>query len=335
MKLVLQPVVAALSVSLLMFSSTPVFAQTYALPPEGTDVIGSVDYVYAKHEDTLADIARDSGLGYEEIVRSNPDIDPWLPGEGVKVVLPTQYVLPQAPREGIVVNVSEMRLYYYPKPAQGELPQVVTYPISVGRVDWATPLGLTKIVSKRKDPTWRPPDSILAEHAADGNPLPRVVPPGPDNPLGKFALNLSIPGYLIHGTNKPAGVGMQVTHGCIRMYPESIEALFLSVDVGVKVRLVDQPYKVGWLGDALYLEVHAALSQNADTKKLSKTPVVKAIIGATKVREASIEWARLASIIERADGMPVTISLSSSEGPADIEETQDFEDAQELVLLKP
>jgi len=330
MKLELQTVLAAFFVSLLIFTSTSVFAHSYALPPEGTDVIGSVDYVYAKHEDTLADIARDWGLGYEEIVRSNPDLDPWLPGAGVKVVLPTQYVLPQAPREGIVVNVSEMRLYYYPKPAQGEPPQVVTYPISVGRVDWATPLGLTAIVSKRKDPTWRPPASILAEHAADGNPLPRVVPPGPDNPLGKFALNLSIPGYLIHGTNKPAGVGMQVTHGCIRMYPENIEALFLSVDVGVKVHLVDQPYKVGWLDGVLYLEVHQALGQGPDTNVSNKTPVVKAIIQATKEREANIEWARLSSIVERADGMPVTISLLSGESPEDSEDA-----SQEVVLLEP
>lgn len=305
--------IAALLLYLLLISTS--FAQTFPLPPAETDVIGEVDYVYAKYEDTLADIARDWGLGYEEIVRANPDIDPWLPGAGVKVILPTQYVLPRAPREGIIVNVSEMRLYYFPKPANEEPAQVITYPISVGRVDWATPLGLTKIVSKRKDPTWRPPASILKEHAEDGDPLPNVVPPGPDNPLGKFALNLGIPGYLIHGTNKPAGVGMQVTHGCMRLYPENIKSLFESVDVGVKVRLVDQPYKVGWLDNMLYIEVHEALGKVSGDDAVDKTPAVKAIIDATAEREANIEWARLSLVVDRANGLPVPISLPPSKIP--------------------
>jgi len=328
MKIILQTILVVLLVSLLTVST--VFAQTFALPPAGTDVIGKIDYIYAKYEDTLADIARDWGLGYEEIVRSNPDVDPWLPGAGTKVTLPTQYVLPQAPREGIVVNISEMRLYYYPKALKDAPRQVVTYPISVGRVDWATPLGLTKIVSKRKDPTWRPPVSIRKEHAEQGDPLPAVVPPGPDNPLGKFALNLDMPGYLLHGTNKPAGVGMQVTHGCIRLYPENIEALFASVDVGVKVRLVDQPYKVGWLNDKLYLEVHEALEQDPDNNNgSSKTPVVKAIIDATKEREASIEWARLSLIVDRANGMPVVISLAAAEKPGQVVMPE------KVVMLEP
>lgn len=292
-----------------------VAANTYDLPADGSDVIGKVDYVYAKYEDTLSDIAREWGLGYEEIVRANPDVDPWLPGAGTKIILPSQFVLPQAPREGIVINISEMRLYHYLKAEKDQPAQVVTYPISVGRVDWSTPLGLTKIVRKRKDPTWIPPVSIREEHAADGDPLPKVVPPGPDNPLGKFALNLGIPGYLIHGTNRPAGVGMQVTHGCIRLYPENIEALFASVDLGIKVRLVDQPYKVGWHKDKLYIEVHEALSKNPEDDGVNKTPVVKAIIDATQEREANIEWARLSSIVDRADGMPVTISLGSAAKP--------------------
>ena len=310
MKKILLLACAVLFVSPLTFSAA--LAQVFNLPSDGSDVIGEVDYVYAKYDDTLLDIAREWGVGYEEIVSANPDLDPWLPGAAAKVILPTQYVLPQAPREGIVVNVSEMRLYFYPEAKEGEPRQVITYPISVGRVDWSTPLGLTKVVKKRKDPTWRPPASIRKEHEADGDPLPEVVPPGPDNPLGKFALNLGIPGYLIHGTNRPAGVGMQVTHGCIRLYPENIESLFESVDVGVKVRLVDQPYKVGWLNDTLYLEVHQALGKDPDKEVSNKTPVVKAIIDATQEREANIEWARLASIVSRADGMPATISLSSN-----------------------
>lgn len=286
-------------------------AKTYDLPADGSDVIGSTDYVYATYEDTLPDIARRHGLGYEEIVKANPGVDPWLPGEATKVVLPTQYVLPQAPREGIVVNISEMRLYYYPPAKNGQPRQVVTYPISIGRVDWQTPLGLTQIVSKRKNPTWYPPESIRKEHAEAGDPLPAVVGPGPDNPLGQHALNLGISGYLIHGTNKPAGVGMQVTHGCIRLYPENMETLFSAVDVGVKVRLVDQPYKVGWHEGRLYLEAHGAIGKSAVEPQTAKnnTPVVKAIIAATEQRAANIEWSKLGSIIDRADGIPVPISI--------------------------
>jgi len=192
-------------------------AATYVLPPADVDVIGAVQTVSARHEETLLDIARAHGLGFDDIVRANPGVDPWVPGEGTQVTLPTRFVLPRAERRGLVLNLPEMRMYYFPVPAKGEAPTVVTYPVSIGRMDWSTPLGRAKIVAKVKNPSWYPPESIRKEHAEDGRPLPQVVPPGPDNPLGAFAMRLSIPGYLIHSTNRPAGVGMRVTHGCIRM----------------------------------------------------------------------------------------------------------------------
>jgi L,D-transpeptidase ErfK/SrfK len=240
----------------------PVLGATYLLPPEGVDVIGEIQYVAARYEDTLPDIAREHGLGFDEIILANPDVDPWLPGEGTQVVLPTRFILPDAPRKGIVLNVAEMRLYYFPTPRAGEIPVVITYPVSIGRMDWKTPLGRTQVVQKIKDPSWSPPESIRREHAADGEILPSVVPPGPDNPLGQHALRLGIRGYLIHGTNKPVGVGMRVTHGCVRMYPENIASLFEQVRTGTPVYIVNQPIKVGWYADTLFMEVHPLLEED-------------------------------------------------------------------------
>ena len=234
-------------------------AEVFELPPPGQDVIGALTTVQARHDDTLLDIARRHGLGYEDIVRANPDVDTWLPGEGTDVVLPTRYVLPPGPRHGVILNLAEYRLYYFPEPAAGEPAVVMTYPISIGRMDWATPLGRTSVVAKARNPSWYVPDSIRAEHAEAGDPLPRIVPPGPDNPLGKHAMRLGLPGYLIHGTNRPAGVGMRVTHGCIRMFPEDIGFLFEKLPLKTPVRIINEPVKVGWAGEELFVEVHRTL----------------------------------------------------------------------------
>lgn len=243
--------------ALLMFRQAE--AEVFELPPHGQDVIGALSQVNARHDDTLLDIARRHGLGYEDVVRANPTVDTWLPGDGTEVVLPTRYVLPPGPRSGVVLNLAEYRLYYYPEPKAGERPVVMTYPISIGRMDWATPLGRTSVVAKARNPSWYVPDSIRAEHAEAGDPLPRIVPPGPKNPLGKHAMRLGIPGYLIHGTNRPAGVGMRVTHGCIRMYPEDIGFLFEEIPLKTPVRIINEPVKVGWDGDRLVVEVHRTL----------------------------------------------------------------------------
>lgn len=198
-------------------------AETFVLPPADVDIVGFVQQVPASRDETLLDIARRYDIGQNEILLANPDVDRWLPADGSRVILPTRYILPNAERTGLILNLPEMRLYYYPKTRPGETPVVITHPISVGRMDWETPLGMTKIVSKQVDPEWRPPQSIKDEHEKEGDPLPDVVRAGPDNPLGRYAMRLGIPGYLIHSTNKPYGVGMRVTHGCIRMYPEDIE----------------------------------------------------------------------------------------------------------------
>jgi L,D-transpeptidase ErfK/SrfK len=196
--------------------------------------VGLIQTTIVSADDTLPDIARRFNLGYEEIVRANPGVDPWLPGAGREVVLPTRFILPNAPREGIVLNIPAMRLFYYPARKKNEPATVITYPIGVGRVGWATPEGTTRIFKRTLDPTWRPPPSIREEHLEMGDELPEVVLAGPDNPLGRHSFTLGWPGYLVHGTNKPYGVGMRSSHGCIRLYPEDIEQLFDTVPMGTR-----------------------------------------------------------------------------------------------------
>lgn len=260
--------------------------------------------VTARHEDTLTDIARRHQLGYEEIVRANPGVDVWLPGEGTEVRLPKQYVLPPSAREGIVVNLAEFRLYHFTR--EGDRSTVSTFPISIGRMDWGTPIGRWNVTAKQTDPSWYPPESIRREHLEDGRgPLPPVVPPGPDNPLGRHAIRLSLPSYLIHGTNRPVGVGMRVTHGCIRMYPEDIEWLFGRVAVNTPVTIINQPNKFGWVGDELYLEVHPPLDD--DDEGNSMTALTEQYVQATRERPAMVDWELVRQVYERRDGIAVRV----------------------------
>ena len=250
---------------------SPVAMHEFTLNP-GDDVVGSVQVVRARDEDTLSDIARRFNVGYEEIVSANPGVDPWLPGAGTEVVIPTEFVLPDAKREGIVINLAAMRLFYFPKMKPGEPQKVITHPIGIGRVGWRTPQGNTKIVSKTAAPTWTPTAAIRKEHAADGDPLPKVVPPGPDNPMGTNALRLGWPEYAIHGTDKPPSIGLRGTHGCLRMYPEDIVGIYDAVPVGTPVTVVNQPFLVGWQGDTLVMQTYAVLED--DKRKQSPDQLI-------------------------------------------------------------
>jgi len=293
-----------------------VFADTYRLPHGLDSVVGALGVTSTEYQDTLVDIARAYDQGYNEIKLANPKVDPWLPGADTEVVIPSQFILPDAPREGIVINVPEMRLYYFPQPQAGEPRVVVTYPVSVGRQDWNTPHGLTQVVAKTVNPAWYPPESIRREHAADGDPLPKVVPPGPDNPLGQYALRLGRDGYLIHGTDKPYGIGMRVTHGCLRLYPRDIERLFSAVRVGTKVRIVNQPFKLGWLNGSLYLETHPPLDEDAQASEDGFTHLVSRVSNAANGQQ--VDWDQLEKAASDRHGIPVPISLSS--GAATISE---------------
>ncbi len=285
-------------------------AQEFVLPSNGDSVVGGLQWVNASHEDTLLDIARRYDVGYREIRLANPGVDVWLPGEGTGILIPSRYILPDAPREGIVINLSEMRLYYYPKSGRDEPRRVITHPISVGRVGWGTPLADTRIVTKLTDPTWYPPESIRADHAAKGDPLPAKVPPGPDNPLGRFALRLALPGYLIHGTKKPYGIGMRVSYGCIRLYPEDIETLFKSVRVDTPVHIINQPYKAGWRQGVLFFEAHPPEGNPTPGMLRDLTPAVRSVVDATPKRAAgtSIDWQRVHRIAEAMPGIPLPLS---------------------------
>ena len=269
------------------FATTIANAATYELPPEGSDVVGEISTVTTTFDDTLIDIARRHDVGYQDIVRANPDVNVWVPGEGTEVVLPTRYVLPAVPRRGIVLNIAEYRLYYFPEPKGDEPAVVMTYPISIGRMDWETPLGNTTVISKVVNPSWYPPQSVRAEHAAEGRPLGRIVPPGPDNPLGDRAMRLGLPGYLIHGTNRPAGVGMRVTHGCLRMFPEDIHYLFDRIAVNTPVRIINEPMKIGWQGDALVLEAHPVLASAPG--KTTDEPLPEETVSAEAMPDDAVE----------------------------------------------
>ena len=295
----------------------PVATHRFTLDPAGHDVVGLIQLTVASAEDTLPDIARRFNLGYEEIVRANPGVDPWLPGAGREIVLPTRFVLPNAPREGIVLNVPAMRLFYYPARKKGEPLTVITYPIGVGRVGWATPEGTTKILKRTLDPTWRVPPSIRQEHLEMGDELPAVVPPGPDNPLGRHSFTLGWPGYLIHGTNKAYGVGMRSSHGCIRLYPEDMLQLFDTVPMGTKVRVVNQPLLFGRNGEDVLVQALGALEDDTRDwqkhgRKLMEKALPETVRRGLKEKAITIDWERAEALAIAAHGVPVSVLASDA-----------------------
>lgn len=270
-----------------------------------TDVIGGLDHYRITGEETLLEVARHYDIGFVEFMAANRGVDPWVPGIGTEVVVPAMHVLPDAPRRGIVVNLTEMRLYLFSP--QGDI--VGTWPIGIGQEAGMTPLGTTKIVAKELNPTWIPPPSIRREKPE----LPAAVPPGPDNPLGDRALALGWPRFLIHGTNKPYGVGRRVSHGCIRLYPEDIAQLYRLVAIGTPVTFVDQPVKLGWRDGALYLQIHPSKTQ-ADLIEAEgrfepePLPGLRAKVLATAGKRAdAIDWRAVARAAAERSGVPTVI----------------------------
>jgi len=290
-------------------------ATTYLMPEDSNDrVIAQYPddrpLIRSEQDGTLLDVARRFLLGQTEIVRLNPNVDRWLVRKDVMVRLPNRRILPDTPHDGITLNLPEFRMYYYPRDQEQGSPQVVmSYAHGVGRQDWKTPLGKTSVVKKVKDPSWRPPKSIRKEHAADGDILPSIVPPGPHNPLGAYALNLAIPGYLIHGTDidKIFGIGMQITHGCVRMYPEDVEELYDLVAVGTPVYIVKQPIKVGWLNNVLYIEAHPDL-EGEEMSQDRRFAIALALIKKANNRELpEFDQLALNQALINLDGNPVAI----------------------------
>jgi L,D-transpeptidase ErfK/SrfK len=274
----------------------------------GQEIVGETQVLFTRHEDTFAAMARPYNVGYDELRHANPTVDHWLPGDATPVYLPTQSILPDAERRGIVVNVAALRLFYYTAAKEGAPASVTTHPIGIGAEGWATPIGEATVTQKARDPVWFVPASVRKEHAERGDPLPARVPPGPDNPLGRFAMALSLPGYLIHGTNKPAGVGMRSSHGCIRLYPEDIEALFDRVARGTPVRIVNQPVLAGWHGEQLYLEVHRPLVEDADRDIAADVAAVLAKALARAPRAGAVPDPDLvAKVVAEQRGIPFPV----------------------------
>jgi len=296
--------------------AAPGWASVYPLPPDGSRVVGSDESMQTVYEDTLPDIAHRYSLGYYEIIRANPAVDVWLPGAGTKLLLPGRRILPAGPHTGLVVNLPEHRLYYYPKPRKGEQPVVITYPVSM---DWRTPLGETRVIAKIRHPAWYPPESIRKEHAENGDPLPKVVPAGPDNPLGDFALRLAAGEgeYMLHGTNNPTAVGMAVTHGCIRMYPEDVAALFALVPIGTPVRLVNEPVKVAWVEGQLLLEAHPPVDAEGQSIEPDVQLLSQMLDQALGSNTAAIHWDLARATLAAASGIPTLVGLAA-EAPASV-----------------
>lgn len=308
---------------LLFGAANTTLAETFLLKLTGRNaVIGELKYALSGKGDTIAEIARRNDLGYDEIVKANPDVDRWTPKEKTRVLIPSLYILPDVDYEGIVINLAELRMYYFVPKSSGNHKRIYTFPVSIGRMDWKTPLGRTKVVSKEKDPAWYPPESIKAEHAAEGDYLPDVVPGGtPENPLGHFALRLGFKSYLIHGTDatKELGIGMRVTHGCIRMYPEDIERMYNLVEPGTPVHFVDQPIKVGWRGPELMVEIHTPLEEDKEdflaySHRVSLEELIgivqKHVVGPMKINANLLE-----ELLKRGDGIPTVIGRMESAFP--------------------
>jgi L,D-transpeptidase ErfK/SrfK len=268
-------------------------------------VIGRITYYLTDGERTLLQVARERGLGMLELSAANPGVDAWVPGEERLLTLPTAHILPDGPRQGIVINLAELRLYHM---APGR--PVESYAIGVGRDGFDTPRGQTTVVRKKEKPTWYPTDS----KRRDDPTVPAVVPPGPDNPLGEYAMYLGWPTYLMHGTNKPFGVGRRVSRGCIRMYPEGVAALYPQVKIGTPVAVVDQPIKLGWLEGELYLEAHPDLDQLDELENtygftLKPAPDMREPIMAKAGAEAwRIDWDVVEAELVARRGLPVRIT---------------------------
>jgi L,D-transpeptidase ErfK/SrfK len=285
-----------------LMTTPTALAAVYTLPANGDTVVGSDKTDGVKVGDTATTFARRNDIGYYQLLEANPYLDPLHMSSVSRLLVPNQVILPDAPREGIVVNLAELRLYYYPPGSN----TVVTFPVGIGRIggQWQTPTGELTIIEKTKDPAWRVPQAVAEDMVKRGKPLPEVIPPGPDNPLGAYRMRLSNLTYLIHGTNHPYVVGRRTSSGCMNMYPEDIEELFNLVPVDTKVTIVDQPFKAGWLKGKLYFEAHRPLREDrlyyAGRYDSLWDEVLK---NATTQRTASVDWAEIQTLAQKETGV--------------------------------
>jgi L,D-transpeptidase ErfK/SrfK len=293
---------------MILFLPLMAMALTFDKPSGDDDVVGELQNARVKAGENFLDIARRYNVGYFELVEANPGVDPAQPKPGTELIVPTQYVLPDAPKQGVVINLAELRLYYYPKDSE----KVYTFPLGIGRQDWQTPMGHFTIIEKMPNPIWRPPKSIREQYQKEtGEILPKEFAHGPENPLGNYAMRLSNPMYLLHGTNDPSGIGRRTSSGCIRMYPEDIKRLFHMVSEGTHLRIVNQPYKAGWHDNELYLEAHLPLQEQQERLQGSLEPAKQAIhkvMANHDEQNIAIDWTKALKVADYQTGLPIRVT---------------------------
>lgn len=303
--------------------AAPIDTHKFVLANPDDDVVGTVQITIARQQDTLLDIARRFNVGFNEIANANPGVDIWIPKAGTRVVVPTQFVLPKAPREGIVIDVAALRLYYYPRRKPGDPVTVYTYPIGIGKAGWNTPEGVTHVTLRVRNPTWRPSLALRRDHYKDtGVKYAAVVGPGPDNPLGKYEFRLGWPSYLIHGTNQPYGIGLRSSHGCVRLYPEDIEKLFQMVPVGTPVRVVNQPFLFGWRDHQLYLQAYPVLQDDRRDWRHAQKRLLTQLLSPRLRRDLmtsgdEIDWQAIAQLAASPRGIPVPVTGTQADAGVD------------------
>ncbi len=269
---------------------------------KGDDVIGRLAVIRLEKGDTLPDIARHFSLGNDAVSAANPGIDVWVPEVGKRIMLPLSFILPDAPRKGIVINLAGMRLFQFK--GDRKSPAVSTYPIGVGTTERPSPMGQMHVARKATRPTWHVPASIAEDHRKKGDPLPAKVLPGPQNPLGEYALYLSKASYLIHGTNKPASIGLRATNGCIRLYPEDVKRLYEDTPVKTPVSIVNQPALIGRGDGVVYMEVHAP-PEDLDATEFDK--IYAKLRNMEKESGRTLDWGKVKKVLAEARGIPVPI----------------------------
>lgn len=280
----------------------------------GDDVIGRLATIGLEKGDTLPDIARHFGLGINAVSAANPGADIWAPEAGERIMLPLSFILPDAPRKGIVINLAAMRLFQFKRDTDS--PAVLTYPVGIGTEERPTPTGQMYVERKATRPTWHVPASIAKDRREKGDPLPAAVLPGPDNPLGEHALYLSTPTYLIHGTNKPASIGLRATNGCIRLYPEDAKRLYEDTPVKTPVHVVNQPYLIGQRNEVVYMEAHAT-PENLNTVEFDR--IYRKLRNIEKETGRNLDWSRVKKVLADARGIPVPVFEISSGREKEIE----------------
>jgi L,D-transpeptidase ErfK/SrfK len=295
---------AIITLLVVSYSTRPAYSISFKLPDPDIQIVGELKWIQALDKDNFNNIGRRYGLGYHEIMEANPGVKSTDIEAGTIIVLPTRFILPSNKRKGILINLAELRLYYY------TANKVYTYPIGIGREDWDTPLGPSRIIQKLKNPTWYVPRAIREASKKDGIILPERVPPGQDNPLGPYALRLHYHNYLIHGTNDIEGVGRRSTAGCLRMFPEDAKQLFEQVSINTPVNIIDQPYKAGWnANQELYLEAHLPLHVTEPDSPETQKTLTKIISTATRRKKIAIAWEIAQTIIRETSGIPQKISI--------------------------